>query len=211
MKKLLALLVIVNLIAFIALITINNMTPEDPYASIPNPIATITLDDGSVMRAELYLQAAPNTVSNFVVLANSGFYDGMAFHRIVNNAFVQVGDPTGLGQGGTDYTIYGEFAENMVNNPIRHERGVLSMARDLSDNNSASSQFFILQGYYSQYDGRYAAFGKLMDDESYVALDALGATPTDKNRKPLRERKIKTIRVETFDYDYKVRKIEPKE
>lgn len=192
----------------LSMLMLTGCQAEDPYADIPNPIATITLDDGSVMTAELYLAAAPNTVSNFVVLANDGFYDGLTFHRIVNNVFVQTGDPTGTGNGGTNYTIRGEFDDNGFENPISHERGVLSMSRLESDYNSASSQFFIMQGYYAEYDGKYAAFGKLTGDESYAVLDELGSTPTDANRKPLVERKIDTIRVETFGYEYSVKKIE---
>lgn len=192
----------------LAALLLTGCQAEDPYADIPNPIATITLDDGSVMTAELYLTAAPNTVSNFVVLANNGFYDGLTIHRIVNNVFIQTGDPTGTGNGGTDYTIRGEFDDNGFENPISHERGVLSMSRLESDYNSASSQFFIMQGYYAEYDGKYAAFGKLTGDESYAVLDELGATPTDANRKPLVERRIDTIRVETFGYEYSVKKIE---
>ena len=203
MKRILPLLLI-------ALLLLTGCTPKDPYEGIPNPVATITMDDGSVMTAELFLKEAPNTVSNFVVLANDGFYDGLKFHRIVNNVFIQTGDPTGLGSGGTDYTIRGEFDANGFANPISHERGVLSMSRLESDYNSASSQFFIMQGYFSEYDGKYAAFGKLTGDESYAVLDELGATPTDSSRRPLVEHRIDTIRVETFGYEYSVRKIEDK-
>lgn len=206
MKRLLIILLTIALLVVAGLIYVANMETVDPYEGIPNPIATITLDNGKVMKAELFLHEAPNTVSNFVVLANSGFYDGLTFHRIVNNVFVQTGDPTGLGHGGADYTIHGEFKENGYDNPITHERGVLSMSRIDNDMNSASSQFFIMQGYYSGYDGRYAAFGKLIGDESYAALDELGMTPTDANRRPLVVRKIQSIEVETFDYDYEVDK-----
>jgi peptidyl-prolyl cis-trans isomerase B (cyclophilin B) len=206
LKKLLILAALAIMAALLLMILFSG-EPEDPYAVIPNPIATITMDDGSVMRAELFLKSAPNTVSNFVVLANEGFYDGQKIYRIVNNGFIQTGDPTGTGLGGADYTIRGEFAANGFDNPITHERGVLSMARLVDDYNSASSQFFIMQGYYSEYDGLYAAFGKLMDDDSYATLDALGATPTDSSRNPLVNHTISSIRVETFGYNYEVKKI----
>lgn len=193
----------------LALTLLCGCAAEDPYEGIPNPIATITMDDGSVMTAELYLTTAPNTVSNFVVLANSGFYDGLLIHRILPGVLIQTGDPTGLGSGGTSYTIRGEFSNNGFANALSHTRGVLSMSRLESDYNSASSQFFIMQGSYPEdYDGKYAAFGKLTDEASLAVLDDLAATPVDASGKPLVDHSIGTIRVETFGYEYTVRKIE---
>ena len=209
MKKwMIVLYAVIMAVSITGIVIVNNLEVENPYEGVPNPIATITLTDGSVMTAELYLQYAPNTVNNFVELANSGFYDGLIFHRIVNNVFVQTGDPTGLGHGGADYTIFGEFTENGFENPISHERGVLSMSLVEGDNNSASSQFFIMHGYYSGYDGKHAAFGKLIGEESYAVLDMLGTTPTDSDRRPLKMRQIETIRVETFGHTFEVIKNE---
>ncbi len=193
----------------LALIWLCGCTAEDPYEGIPNPVATITMDDGSVMTAELYLSTAPNTVSNFVELANAGFYDGLLIHRIIPGVLIQTGDPMELGSGGTDYTIRGEFSRNGFANSLSHTRGVVSMCRLESDYNSASSQFFIMQGSYPEdYDGRYAAFGKLTDDASLAVLDSLGSTPVDASGKPLMEHRIQTVRVETFGYQYSVKKIE---
>ena len=181
---------------------------KNPYEGVPNPVATILMDDGSVMTAELYLNVAPNTVSNFVELANSGFYDGLTIHRILPGVLIQTGDPTGRGSGGADHTIRGEFTENGFENNLSHTRGVLSMSRLSSDYNSASSQFFIMQGSYPQdYDGKYAAFGKLTGDSSYSVLDELASTPTDANGKPLVEHRVSTIRVDTFGYKYTTKKI----
>ena len=157
----------------------------DPYADVPNPVATITLSNGSVMRAELYLTQAPNTVANFIDLANSGFYDGLEFFRVVTGAFVQTGDPLNDGTGGPGYAIRGEFAENgFEQNTLSHTRGVLSMCRT-EDYDSAGSQFFIMQGSFPEYDGRYAAFGKLMDEESLATLDSVAAVQVDSNYRPL--------------------------
>lgn len=193
----------------LALLALCGCAAEDPYGGIPNPIATITMDDGSVMTAELYLTTAPNTVSNFVELANSGFYDGLLVHRIIPGVLIQTGDPTELGSGGAEYTIRGEFSKNGFTNDLSHTRGVLSMSRLESDYNSASSQFFIMQGSYPEdYDGKYAAFGKLTDDASLAVLDSLGSTPVDTSGKPLVEHRVQTIRVETFGYQYSVKKIE---
>lgn len=193
----------------LALTTLCGCTAADPYEGVPNPIATITMDDGSVMTAELYLRIAPNTVSNFVTLANAGFYDGLLIHRIIPGVLIQTGDPTGLGSGGTSYTIRGEFSDNGFANDLSHTRGVISMCRLESDYNSASSQFFIMQGSYpGDYDGKYAAFGKLTDDASLAVLDELGSTPVDSSGKPLVEHRVATIRVATFGYEYTVKKIE---
>jgi len=177
---------------------------EDPYADVPNPIATITMADGGIMRAELYLACAPNTVANFAELANKGFYDGLEVFRVVTGAFVQTGDPKNDGTGGPGYAIRGEFSENGYDkNTLTHARGVLSMART-KEYDSAGSQFFILQGTYPEYDGKYAAFGKLTDEESLQTLDRIASVATDSNSRPLVLTKISTIRVDTHGHAFPV-------
>ncbi len=201
MKKLLALLTI----AFLCL-SASGCQKEDRYADVPNPIATFAMDDGSVMRVELYVRDAPNTVANFVSLANSGFYDGMDFYRVVPGCLIQAGDPVGDGTGGPGYSIKGEFSKNGVKNPVSHVRGVISMARQ-SDYDSAGSQFFILQGSYPEYDGSYAAFGMLMDDESFQTLDAIATVHVDAHYAPVKKSTIETVRVDTMGYEYQPKTI----
>lgn len=174
---------------------------EDPYADITNPVATITMSDGGQMRFELHVAEAPNTVANFVSLANSGFYDGLEFYRVVAGVLIQGGDPNNDGTGDAGYVIEGEFAENGHENNLSHVRGTLSMCRQ-SDYNSASSQFFILQGTYPEYDGKYAAFGTVLDEESLSVLDAIAAQPVDGNYLPLYRQVISSIRVDTFGVEY---------
>ena len=125
-----------------------------------NPIVTIVMNDGDVMKLELYPEVAENTVNNFISLVNKGFYDGLTFHRIISGFMIQGGDPLGNGTGGSDETIKGEFSSNGVENNISHKRGVISMARS-SDPDSASSQFFIMHQDSTYLDGEYAAFGKV--------------------------------------------------
>ena len=174
----------------------------DPYEDITNPVATITMSDGSMMRFELFPQLAPNTVSNFVKLANDGFYDGQQFFRIVAGVFIQGGDPQNDGTGDPGYAIKGEFSQNgFKGNTLTHRRGVISMARP-SDYDGAGSQFFIMQGSYPEYDGYYAAFGVVMDAESLATLDAIASQPVDGSYRPLAHQTIATIRVETFDEEY---------
>ncbi|MBR0367009.1 MAG: peptidylprolyl isomerase, partial [Clostridia bacterium] len=135
--------------------------PKNPYAEITqNPVATITLTDGSQMRFELYPQQAPNTVANFVKLANDGFYDNQQIYRVVSNVLIQSGDPNNDGTGDPGYYIRGEFSENLFKgNTLSHMRGTISMARK-SDYDTGGSQFFIMEGSYPEYDGFYAAFGR---------------------------------------------------
>ena len=203
MKRLLA-----ALAALLLLLSLTGCGREaeepDPYADVPNPVATITLSNGGEMRAELYLSQAPNTVANFISLANSGFYDGLEFFRVVPGVFVQTGDPLNDGTGGPGYAIRGEFSENgYEGNTLSHTRGVLSMCHRLNEPDSAGSQFFIMQGSFpTDYDGQYAAFGKLMDDESLSVLDALGGVAVDANNRPLVVTKIDTIRVDTHGYTF---------
>ena len=175
---------------------------KNPYENIEqNPIATITMTDGSQMRFELYPQIAPNTVANFVKLANDGFFDGLEVYRVVSNVLIQSGDPNNDGTGDPGYYIRGEFAENGYKNSLSHMRGTLSMARK-SNYNTAGSQFFIMEGSYPEYDGYYAAFGRIMDEESLAALDNIGSKPVDGSYVPLEKIVIQRIRVETFDVEY---------
>ena len=185
---------------------------KNPYADIENnPIATITLTDGSKMVFELYPQIAPNTVANFVKLANSGYYDPrttssgktvrMEIFRVASNVLIQSGDPNNDGTGGPDYYIKGEFEANGFKNSLSHMRGTISMARK-KNYDTAGSQFFIMQGSYPEYDGRYAAFGRIMDEESLATLDAIGSRPVDGSNRPIDRVYIQSIRVETFDVEY---------
>lgn len=197
------------LLALILLLSLAGCGREetDPYEGVPDPVATITLSDGSVMRAELYPRQAPNTVGNFIALANSGFYDGLEIFRVVAGAFVQTGDPLGNGTGGPGYAIRGEFAENgYEKNTLSHTRGVLSMCRT-QDYDSAGSQFFIMQGSYPEYDGKYAAFGKLLDEESLAVLDAIASVRVDSNDRPLIVTSIESIRVDTHGHTFPVVKV----
>lgn len=154
---------------------------------------TITMDNGDVMKGELYPEIAPKTVKNFEYLANKGFYDGLTFHRVIPGFMIQGGDPKGNGTGGPGYTILGEFSANGFPNDLKHERGVLSMAR-AQDPNSAGSQFFIMHADAPHLDGQYAAFGKIT--EGLDAVDKVAATPTNFMDAPKKKQVIKSIRVE---------------
>lgn len=185
-----------------ALILILKLTePKAPEEPRPNPVATITMLSGGQMRFELFPEQAPNTVANFVKLANSGFYDGQQFFRIVAGVFIQGGDPNNNGTGDPGYAIRGEFEENGVHNTLSHMRGAISMARQ-SGYDTAGSQFFIMQGSYPEYDERYACFGTMIDEQSLAVLDAIGSQPTDSTYLPLTRQVISTIRVETFGVEY---------
>ena len=201
-KKAAALGVLAALAVVLVIVLVRRLTPRpEPEEPVPNPVATITMSDGSRMTFELYPDQAPNTVANFVSLANSGFYDGQQFFRIVAGVFIQGGDPNNNGTGDPGYAIKGEFADNGVPNALSHMRGTISMART-SGYDTAGSQFFIMQGSYPEYDGRYAAFGRIVDEESLATLDAIAAQPTDSSYLPLTRQMIGTIRVETFDVEY---------
>ena len=169
-----------------------------------NPIVTFTMENGKVIKAELYPDVAPNTVANFVSLVEKGFYDGLEIFRVVTGAFIQTGDPLNNGTGGPGYRIRGEFAENgYEGNTLSHTRGVLSMCHRVDEPDSAGSQFFIMQGSFpSDYDGKYAAFGKLMDDESLAVLDAVAGVVVDASYRPMVLTKIDTIRVDTHGYTF---------
>ena len=159
------------------------------------PIVTITMDDGGVITLELYPNIAPETVNNFVSLVNKGFYDGLSFHRIIPGFMIQGGDPLGNGTGGPGYSIKGEFKSNGFRNDLRHERGVISMARAM-DPNSAGSQFFIMHADAPHLDGSYAAFGKVIDGMGVV--DSIASVRTNMfNDAPVTPVVIKSITVDT--------------
>ena len=164
-----------------------------------NPIFTITMENGAVMKGELYPETAPQSVYNFIDLANKGFYDGLIFHRVIKGFMIQGGDPTGTGMGGPGYCIKGEFFMNGVDNKLKHKRGVLSMARS-SNPNSAGSQFFLMHQDSPHLDKQYAAFGKVT--EGLEVIDAIASVKVDMNDKPLTEQKMASIRVDTQGVDY---------
>ncbi|MDD3278433.1 MAG: peptidylprolyl isomerase [Lachnospiraceae bacterium] len=164
-----------------------------------NPVITITMEDGDVMKAELYPEIAPNTVNNFLMLAKNGFYNGLTFHRVIPGFMIQGGCPEGNGMGGPGYTIKGEFSQNNFPNNLAHTAGVLSMARAMNPD-SAGSQFFIMHKDSPHLDGAYAAFGKLTEGLEYV--DEIARIATDYNDCPLSPVVIKEITVETFGVDY---------
>jgi len=155
--------------------------------------------DGGVIKAELYPEIAPNSVSNFLSLVNSGFYNGVIFHRVIPGFMIQGGDPQGTGMGGPGYCIKGEFSGNGFKNDLRHTRGVLSMARAMNPN-SAGSQFFIMHEDAPHLDGQYAAFGKVI--EGLDVLDAIAGTATDRNDRPRQEQVMETVTAETFGETY---------
>ncbi len=165
-----------------------------------NPIVTIEMADGTVMRGELYPEIAPNTVSNFIALANSGFYDGLIFHRVIPGFMIQGGCPDGNGMGGPGYEIRGEFSANGFPNSLKHTLGVLSMARTMAPD-SAGSQFFIMVADAPHLDGQYAAFGRITENaDAAIAISRVNRDMfTDKPKKP---QTIKSIRVDTLGEDY---------
>lgn len=158
-----------------------------------NPIITIEMENGGVIRAELYPEIAPITVDNFVKLAKEGFYDGLIFHRVIPGFMIQGGDPTGTGMGGPGHTIKGEFRMNGVKNDLKHTRGVLSMARSMMPN-SAGSQFFIMHKDAPHLDGQYAAFGKVI--EGMDVVDGIASTPTGAQDRPKADQRMKKVTVE---------------
>ena len=164
-----------------------------------NPIVTITMENGDVMKAELYPEVAPNTVNNFISLVQKKFYDGLIFHRVIAGFMIQGGDPEGTGMGGPGYSIKGEFAQNGVTNGLKHTKGVLSMARAMSPN-SAGSQFFIMHQAAPYLDGAYAAFGAVI--EGLDVIDRIATVATDYSDRPLEPQVIGTMTVETFGVEY---------
>ena len=164
-----------------------------------NPIVTIEMEDGGVMKAELYPDVAPNTVNNFISLIQKGYYDGLIFHRIIPGFMIQGGCPDGTGMGGPGYSIKGEFTGNGFQNNLVHDRGVLSMARTMAPD-SAGSQFFVMVEKAPHLDGQYAAFGKVI--EGMEVADAIVNAKRDWNDKPRQPQRMKKVTVDTFGVDY---------
>lgn len=164
-----------------------------------NPIVTISMENGGVIKAELYPELAPNTVNNFISLVNKGFYNGLIFHRVISGFMIQGGCPEGTGFGGPGYGIKGEFTMNGFNNPIKHTEGVLSMAR-AADPNSAGSQFFIMHKDAPHLDGQYAAFGKVI--EGMDVVNKIAECETDFTDKPFEPQVMKSVTVDTKGASY---------
>ena len=164
-----------------------------------NPVVTFTMNNGDVIKAELYPDIAPISVNNFISLINKGYYDGLIFHRVIRGFMIQGGCPDGTGMGGPGYCIKGEFAQNGVENNLKHTEGVLSMARAMHPN-SAGSQFFIMHKNAPHLDGSYAAFGKVI--EGMDVVNKIAETATDYNDRPLEDQIMKTVSVDTFGVEY---------
>lgn len=164
-----------------------------------NPIVTFTMKNGDVIKAELYPEIAPISVNNFISLINRHFYDGLIFHRVIKGFMIQGGDPDGTGMGGPGYGIKGEFSGNGVENNLKHDEGVLSMARSMMPN-SAGSQFFIMHKKSPHLDGSYAAFGKVI--KGLENVNKIATTPTDYSDRPLEEQVMASVTVETFGETY---------
>lgn len=164
-----------------------------------NPIVTITMQNGDVMKAELYPDIAPNTVNNFISLVKKGFYDGITFHRVINGFMIQGGCPDGTGMGGPGHCIKGEFAQNGVANDLKHTPGVLSMARTMAPD-TAGSQFFLMHKNSPHLDGSYAGFGKVT--EGLEIVDKIALVATDYSDKPLEPQVITSMTVDTFGTEY---------
>ena len=164
-----------------------------------NPIVTIEMENGDIIKAELYPEIAPNTVNNFISLVNKGFYDGVIFHRVIRGFMIQGGDPEGTGIGGPGYSIHGEFSNNGFTNNLKHTPGVLSMARTMMPN-SAGSQFFIMHAAAPHLDGEYAGFGKVI--EGMDVVDEIVKARRDRNDKPYDDQRMAKVTVDTFGVDY---------
>ena len=166
---------------------------------LANPIVTITMENGDVIKAELYPDIAPNTVNNFISLVKKGFYNGLNFHRIINGFMIQGGCPEGTGMGGPNYSIKGEFSQNGFKNDLQHTEGVLSMARYMRPD-SAGSQFFIMHKAAPHLDGASAAFGKVI--EGMDVVNKIATTRTTYGDRPVKEQKMASVTVDTFGIDY---------
>lgn len=164
-----------------------------------NPVVTIEMENGDTIKLELYPEVAPNTVNNFVTLVNKGYYDGLIFHRVINGFMIQGGDPNGTGTGGPGYGITGEFAQNGFTNELKHEPGVISMARSMHPD-SAGSQFFIMHKNSPHLDGAYAGFGKVIEGMDIV--DGIATTRTDYSDRPMDVQRMKKVTVDTFGVEY---------
>lgn len=164
-----------------------------------NPVITIEMEDGGVIKAELYPDVAPNTVNNFLSLVNKGFYNGLIFHRVIKDFMIQGGCPEGSGMGDPGYSIKGEFTQNRFKNDLKHTEGVLSMARSMHPN-SAGSQFFIMHKTSPHLDGAYTAFGKVV--EGMDVVNRIAETDVDYNDRPIVPQIIKSVTAETFEVEY---------
>ena len=164
-----------------------------------NPIITFEMEDGSIFKAELYPDMAPNTVNNFLSLVNKGFYNGLTFHRVIEGFMIQGGCPNGNGMGDPGYSIAGEFAQNSFSNDLKHTPGVLSMARSMHPD-SAGSQFFVMHKTSPHLDGAYAAFGKVI--EGLEVVNQIAETPTDYGDRPMTPQVMKSVTAETFGTEY---------
>lgn len=204
LSLLLALVLLVSLTALTGCKSNDSKTPTQSITAYTlknekDPVATITMENGGVITVELYPDVAPNTVANFITLANQGFYDGLIFHRVIRGFMIQGGCPDGTGMGGPGYSIKGEFAQNGIANNLAHTPGVLSMARAMHPN-SGGSQFFIMHKAAPHLDGSYAAFGKVI--EGMDVVNKIAETETDFRDRPLDDQQIKSMTVETFGVDY---------
>lgn len=182
--------------------SIVNLLPsmnKGEYTMAQNPIVTIEMENGDIIKAELYPEIAPNTVKNFISLVKKGYYDGLIFHRVINGFMIQGGCPDGTGMGGPGYSIKGEFAQNGFANDLKHTEGVLSMARSMMPD-SAGSQFFIMHKNAPHLDGAYAAFGKVIEGQDIV--NKIATTQTDYSDRPLKKQVMKKVTVDTFGVDY---------
>ena len=164
-----------------------------------NPVVTFEMENGGVIKAELYPEIAPNTVNNFLSLVNKGFYNGLCFHRVIEGFMIQGGCPDGNGMGGPGYSIRGEFAQNGFSNDLKHTPGVLSMARAMHPD-SAGSQFFIMHKTSPHLDGAYAAFGKVIEGMDIV--NQIAQTPTNFRDRPMEPQVMKSVTAETFGTEY---------
>lgn len=171
----------------------------NPIDENKNPIVTIEMENGDIIKIELYPDIAPNTVNNFISLINKKFYNGVIFHRVIPGFMIQGGDPDGTGTGGPGYSIKGEFTSNGFKNDLKHTRGVVSMARTMIPD-SAGSQFFIMVDDAPHLDGEYAAFGKVI--EGMDAVDRIVSVETNQADKPLKDQRMKSVTVETFGKKY---------
>ena len=166
---------------------------------VQNPVVTFTMENGDIIKAELYPDIAPISVNNFISLINKNFYDGLIFHRVIHGFMIQGGDPEGSGMGGPGYSIKGEFSANGVKNNLKHTEGVLSMARSMAPD-SAGSQFFIMHKNAPHLDGQYAAFGKVI--EGMDAVNKIAETATDYSDRPLENQVMKSVTVDCFGVEY---------
>lgn len=191
MKKLIIILSAILFLTITSCSDVPETSDEETNLLEATDMVQIIMEDGGVIKIELYGNLAPITVENFKKLVSEGFYDGLIFHRVIENFMIQCGDPTGTGIGGSDETIFGEFSSNGYENNLKHERGVISMGRKSNNKNSASSHFFICHADYSGGDGNYAAFGRVVEGMDIV--DAIATTATDANNKPLVDQKISSM------------------